>query len=70
MTSEKSTSVTKMVMFISYPDGRVQTRFFADMSVLATWMRTMDTMKSLAAIEKYELFAIGEFPANAVVTTS
>jgi hypothetical protein len=56
-------------MFITYPDGSVQSRFFADMSVLATWTKTMATMQSLAAIEKYDLFPVAQLPANAELTT-
>lgn len=71
MTSESHTFANdqKFVMFITYPDGSVQSRFFADMTVLATWTKTMATMQSLAAIEKYDLFPVAQLPANAELTT-
>jgi hypothetical protein len=56
-------------MFITYPDGTVQTRYFDDVNVLGAWLKTMDTMQSLAAIEKYSLFTVANFPSNVVLTT-
>jgi hypothetical protein len=56
-------------MFISYSDGTVQTRYFADLNVLGAWLKTMDTMKALAVVDKYDLFTVQDFPANAVLTT-
>jgi hypothetical protein len=37
--------------------------------VLGAWLKTMDTMQSLAAIEKYSLFTVANFPSNVVLTT-
>lgn len=70
MTSENRISANdKVIMFITYPDGTVQTRYFDDVNVLGAWLKTMDTMQSLAAIEKYSLFTVANFPSNVVLTT-
>jgi hypothetical protein len=58
----------KLVMFITYASGEVQTRYFDHPRVLDAWMKTMNTLKALQVVEKFNLFELSEFPPNAVVT--
>jgi hypothetical protein len=56
-------------MLSTYVDGPVVARYFEDAAVVASWVATMSTLKSLGVIEKYDLIPVAYFPENAVVTS-
>lgn len=70
MASERTISASKkLVMLSTYVDGPVVARYFEDAAVVASWVATMSTLKSLGVIEKYDLIPVAYFPENAVVTS-